>query len=164
MNLELKNCNSTQFIIDLYISTFIFSKLHKKKKILNKKKALCIIILKTKQIYKLMLIINKLISLYLKLARDSNNEISDNSISQFRLNRLNKSQYKYTSDLKKIWGSTHWLLRTFIPANLCIKAGLQLRIPQSFESGLNGGVCALSFSVLCRQQEKRFKNLLQNLL
>lgn len=48
MNLELKNCNSTQFIIDLYISTFIFSKLHKKKKILNKKKALCIIILKTK--------------------------------------------------------------------------------------------------------------------
>lgn len=43
MNLELKNCNSTQFIIDLYISTFIFSKLHKKKKILNKKKALCII-------------------------------------------------------------------------------------------------------------------------
>lgn len=39
--------------------------------------------------------------------------------------------------------------RTFIPANLCIKAGLQLRIPQSFESGLNGGVCALSFSVLC---------------
>lgn len=101
MNLELKNCNSTQFIIDLYISTFIFSKLHKKKKILNKKKTLCII-LKTKQIYKLMLIINKLISLYLKLARDSNNEISDNSISQFRLNRLNKSQYKYTSDLKKI--------------------------------------------------------------
>lgn len=96
MNLELKNCNSTQFIIDLYISTFIFSKLHKKKKILNKKKTLCII-LKTKQIYKLMLIINKLISLYLKLARDS-----DNSISQFRLNRLNKSQYKYTSDLKKI--------------------------------------------------------------
>lgn len=48
MNLELKNCNSTQFIIDLYISTFIFSKLHKKKKILNKKKALCIIILKNK--------------------------------------------------------------------------------------------------------------------
>lgn len=40
MNLELKNCNSTQFIIDLYISTFIFSKLHKKKKILNKKKSI----------------------------------------------------------------------------------------------------------------------------
>lgn len=40
MNLELKNCNSTQFIIDLYISTFIFSKLHKKKKTLNKKKSI----------------------------------------------------------------------------------------------------------------------------
>lgn len=40
MNLKLKNCNSTQFIIDLYISTFIFSKLHKKKKILNKKKSI----------------------------------------------------------------------------------------------------------------------------
>lgn len=39
MNLELKNCNSTQFIIDLYISTFIFSKyiIIKKRKPLIKK-------------------------------------------------------------------------------------------------------------------------------
>jgi len=47
---------------------------------------------------------------------------------------------------------------TFIPANLWMKAGLQLRIPQSLESGLNGGVCALSFSVLSTQGDQTINN------
>lgn len=97
MNLELGNWKNSR-------STFIFPNfIRKRKSLLKKKKKNFVHYVRNKTNSQINVDIS-LISLYLKLAR--NVDISwDNSISQLSIstetNLLDKSQYKYTSDLKQ---------------------------------------------------------------